>query len=202
MNMKITSNKLFAAILLGVFATVPLRAQNNPENSTNNVAATNMYTQAATGDSQGSRLPFLRLDAPSPHSNGEDIRESLAVMVPIVAIVMGCSIPIVIVGLQLYFRHRKNIMLHETLRTMVEKGVPIPPEMFKKTEHEFMEHDKSTEKRPRNDLRNGLIFIGIGIGVVMLTGKAGYIILFLGVAFVVASLLEKKNKNDAPPPKQ
>ena len=29
-------------------------------------------------------------------------------------------------------------MLHETLRTMVEKGVPIPPEMFKKTEREFM----------------------------------------------------------------
>jgi hypothetical protein len=115
---------------------------------------------------------------------------------------MGCSIPIVIVGLQLYFRHRKNIVLHETLRVMVEKGVPIPPEMFKKPEQQSMEHDKSDGKRPRNDLRAGLILTGIGIGTVMLAGKAGYIILFIGVAFVVASLLEKKDKNDAQPPKQ
>jgi hypothetical protein len=123
-------------------------------------------------------------------------------MIPIIAIVMGCSIPIVIVGLQLYFRHRKNIVLHETLRTMVDKGVPIPPEMFKKTEEGSTERCKSDGKHPRNDLRTGVILTGMGTGIVMLAGKPGYIILFMGVAFLVIALLEKKDKNNDQPPKQ
>jgi biotin transporter BioY len=45
------------------------------------------------------------------------------------------------------------------------------------------------------------MFAGIGIGVVMLTGKPGYIILFMGVAFIVASFFEKKNDNEGQPPK-
>lgn len=197
--MKIIFKKFAAAILLFVVVAGPIRAQNDsmPAEATNAITATNFGAGASMVNDPNSANVKTR----GKFEDG-DGAAALTMLVPIVAIVMGCSIPIVIVGLQLYFRHRKNIMLHETLRTMVEKGVPIPPEMFKKTEHEFMEHDKSTDKRPRNDLRNGLIFIGIGIGVVMLTGKAGYIILFLGVAFVVASFLEKKDKNDAPPPKQ
>jgi hypothetical protein len=203
-NMKTTLTKLLATIFLFTLAAVPLRAQTNTSTETGmtNSAVTNTVSQVTASDSQGARLPSVRVDAPSFHINGEDIKQSLAVMIPIIAIVMGCSIPIVIVGLQLYFRHRKNIVLHETLRVMVEKGVPIPPEMFKKPEQQSMEHDKSDGKRPRNDLRAGLILTGIGIGTVMLAGKAGYIILFIGVAFVVASLLEKKDKNDAQPPKQ
>jgi hypothetical protein len=200
--MKTTSQIFFATILLCTFAALPLQAQTSTaaETGMTNSEVTNTVSQAKAGDSQGVRSPDIRVDAPSFHINGEDIKQSLAVMIPIIAIVMGCSIPIVIVGLQLYFRHRQNIVLHETLRTMVDKGVPIPPEMFKKTERECMEHDKP--RRPRNDLRNGLVFLGMGIGIVMVAGKAGYIILFMGVAFVVASLLEKKDKNDAQPPKQ
>ena len=88
---------------------------------------------------------------------------------------------------------------HAAGRRTRGKGVPIPPEMFQKTEPECMADGKP--KRPRNDLRTGLMFAGIGIGVVMLTGKPGYIILFMGVAFIVASFFEKKNDNDSQPPK-
>jgi hypothetical protein len=115
-------------------------------------------------------------------------------LIPIIAIVMGCSVPIVIVALAFYFRHRKNKMLHETIRAMVEKGVPIPPEMFKSADPVY--------KRPRNDLRTGLILIGIGSGLVFLhTSGAGFIVLFLGVAFLIASFFEKRNPNDEQPPK-
>ena len=82
---------------------------------------------------------------------------------------------------------------------MVEKGVPIPPEMFKKTEHEFMERDSA--KRPRNDLRTGVMLTCMGIGIVLFIGKPGWIILFLGVAFLVIAAFEKKNKSDDQSPK-
>jgi hypothetical protein len=202
--MKITSPTFFATILLCTLVALPLQAQTNTlaELGTTNAVVTNTLSQVTAGDSQGARLPSVRVDAPSFHMNGEDIKQSLAVMIPIIAIVMGCSIPIVIVGLQLYFRHRKNIVLHETLRTMVDKGVPIPPEMFKKTEEGSTERCKSDGKHPRNDLRTGLILTGMGIGIVILAGKAGYIILFMGVAFLVIALLEKKDKNKEQPPKQ
>jgi uncharacterized protein DUF6249 len=199
--MKTKSQIFFAAILLCTLVALPLQAQTNTLAGlgTTNAVVTNTVSQVAAGGSQGARLPFVRLDAPSFHMNGDDIKQSLAVMIPIIAIVMGCSIPIVIVGLQLYFRHRKNIVLHETLRTMVDKGVPIPPEMFNKTEHKFMGHDKPS--RPRCDLRRGIILTGMGVGIVLFIGKSGCIILFLGVAFLVIALLEKKDDNNDQPPK-
>jgi len=176
-----------------------LRAQTNLETSTTNTAVTNTVAPVAAGNSQAAQAPSVRVDAPAFHINGDDIKQSLAVMIPIIAIVMGCSIPIVIIGLQLYFRHRKNIVLHETLRTMVDKGVPIPPEMFQKTEHESMEGGRI--RRPRNDFRNGLLMTGIGIGMILFIGKPGWIVLFLGIAFLVASFFENKKNNDGQPPK-
>ena len=172
MNMKTALIKFLAAIFIFTLAAMPLRAQTNTpaEAGMTNAAVTNTISQAPIDNSQAAQSPSVRADAPSFHMNGEDIKQSLAVMIPIIAIVMGCSIPIVIIGLQLYFRHRKNIVLHETVRTMVEKGVPIPPEIFQKTEHVFMERDGA--KRPRNDLRKGLMLIGMGIGIVMLAGRA------------------------------
>jgi beta-lactamase regulating signal transducer with metallopeptidase domain len=201
MNMKNTLKISFATISLCALAALPLRAQTKTPTETGmtNAAVTNTISQAPINNSQAAQSPSVRVDAPPFHFNGEDIKESLAVMIPIIAIVMGCGIPIVIVGLQLYFRHRKNIVLHETLRTMVEKGVPIPPEMFKKTEREFMEHDKP--KSPRNDLRTGLILTCMGIGLILFIGKAGCIMLLLGVAFLVLALVDRKNKNDGQPPK-
>ena len=196
MNMKNTSAKLLAIIFLFTFAIVPLRAQTNEESSVTNTIVTNTVapTKAAVENYGAHVLSSL-------HKNSLLSPATLAMLIPIVAIVMGCSIPIIVGSLSIYFRHRKNVMLHETVRTMVEKGVPIPPEMFNKTDRNLMDRDKSDDKHPRKDLRSGVLLTGIGIGVVMLCGKAGYIILFLGVAFVVIGMLNlgKGNNNDQPP---
>jgi hypothetical protein len=89
-------------------------------------------------------------------------------------------------------------MLHETVRTMVDKGVPIPPEMFKSDEN--ASPFAGGTKRPRNDLRTGLILTCLGVGIVLFIGKPGWIILFLGVAFLLIASFDKKNKNDNQPP--
>ena len=117
-------------------------------------------------------------------------------MIPLVAIVMGCSIPIIIVGLQLYFRHEKNRMMHQTIRSMVDKGMPIPPELLNK-EHDITE--PVPRRGQRNDLRNGLLFIGIGVGSIIVAGRAGWIIFFMGIAFVIASRFEKRETDGQPP---
>ncbi len=88
-------------------------------------------------------------------------------------------------------RLKRNQMLHETIRQMIEKGQPIPPELLQPTD----------QCRPRSDLRRGLIFVatGIGLGVWFLVQHNGVwpvalIPLLIGVAFLITCKLES-NKN-------
>ena len=198
---------MLAAILFMLFAAIPLplKAQTNAEMVVTNPAVTNAAAAAAVEKSQAFQASPAQINIPGVHignantPEGENFTGALALMIPIIAIVMGCSIPMVIVGLLLYFRHRKNKMLHETVRTMVDKGVPIPPEMFKSAGNDSMEEGRTN--RPRNDLRTGLILTCLGVGIVLFIGKPGWIILFLGVAFLLIASFDKKNKNDNQPPK-
>jgi hypothetical protein len=53
-------------------------------------------------------------------------------------------------------RVKRNQMMHETIRQMIEKGQPIPPELLQPTEPQQGLHC---------DLRRGLICIAVGIGL-------------------------------------
>jgi hypothetical protein len=115
----------------------------------------------------------------------------LITVVPVAmfAMIIGC------VWLGVSQRSRRARMLHETLRLMIEKGQPIPPELLKFPDG---------LRRPRNDLRNGLILIGVGVGLgVLLLAHAdedwpvALIPLLMGVAFLVARKLEP-NPNGQP----
>lgn len=206
-NMKTTLSRLFATMALSALVAATAQAQTNlpaASGMTNPaVADTSPQAPGMTNAAVTNTSPQVSGSSASSYSYGEgdDFTHGIALLIPIIAIIMGCSVPIVVVGLVLYFRHRKSIMLHETLRNMVEKGVPIPPEMFQKTERGFMDHAKSGRNHPRNDLRTGLILTGMGIGIVLFIGKPGLIILSLGVAFLVIALLEKKDRNIDQPPK-
>lgn len=201
--MKNIFKTVIAAVCLAAMATAPLRAQTNVDASTTNAAITNATASMAQVIPQKAKAPAINIDATGVHIDGANndrvpfiatLSATLALLLPIIAVVMGCSVPIVIVSLLFYFRHRKHMLLHETLRAMVEKGVPIPPEMFKTVDN--------APKQPLNDMRTGLILIGIGSGLAFLgTSGAGFIVLFLGAAFLIASFFEKKKSNDEQPPK-
>jgi hypothetical protein len=198
-----------ATIIFLLFTIMPpsLKAQTNADMVATNTAVTNTTAAATVEKTQAGQAAPAQINIPGVHIGSANKHEeetfvgALALMIPIVGIVMGCSIPMVIVGLLLYFRHRRNKMLHETVRAMVEKGVPVPPEMFKHAGSEsplFAGH----AKRPRNDLRTALIFIGLGVGLaIFMNNKAGFVVLFVGLAFLAASFFEKNNKNDGQPPK-
>ena len=164
---------LLAALALFALIATPLRAQSSLLASPTNQAQE--PPAAASAEDSDSHYPFSA---------------ALHTLIPIVAIVMGCGIPIVIVVAFFYFNYRKSKIQHETLRAMVEKGVPIPPEMF--TRPAKWPDQNLPGGGPRNDLRTGLVLAGLGFGVILCLGKPGLIILFLGLAYMVVGFFERK----------
>jgi hypothetical protein len=99
---------------------------------------------------------------------------------------------VAIVALVVMLRLKRNKMLHETMRAMIDKGQPIPPELLQPHE---------PKRRPRSDLRRGLVLAGIGVGLTVwlaLDGgnkwALGLIPLLMGLGFLVTWKVEQ-NKN-------
>jgi hypothetical protein len=188
-----TKIKTFLALIgLSLLATGPLWAQ--AEADTN---------KPSTPEGHES----VRIDHTGVHVGGADPVDinvpnwgaQVGPFIPIVSILAVFGMPVAIVGIILFVRHRRNRMLHETIRAMVEKGVPIPPELIAgggatlgSTPH--------PARRGNNDLRSGLILIAVGAGVMMIAGKWGSIPLLIGVAMIVAWLIGNKMKSNQPPP--
>ena len=215
------TNKILAFVLLLVFAATPLWAQThvapgtNAESAssspgvssiTNNAPATPVVPLAQVPPAPGissNNHGEISNDGSESHNriSTEDMepeRSTLKEVAGIIAIVAGCGLPVAILGIIFYYAHRRNKLLHETLRAFVEKGAPIPPELLA---------TKATQSanRTQNDLRRGLILIAVGAGVIMISGDVGYIILFIGVAFLAMALMqgrpqttEKKDKDNEP----
>jgi hypothetical protein len=224
-KMKIIS-KLLVPILLLAIAASPLRAQTNDSEkseTTNTADAVATSVGIKTNAIPDNDHPPVRIDRTGIHVGGKnpvDInlpsggRQNFEDnWIPIVAIVMVFGMPIAIVGMFFYFRHRKNRMLHETLRAMVEKGVAIPPELLtnpQSSRSTFVRNSTDAPLQPasqsvpftrreRNDLRNGLILTAVGGGVTAIAGKVGLIVLFIGIAMIIISLIDRKDRSKLPP---
>jgi hypothetical protein len=116
-------------------------------------------------------------------------RQDPNVIVPILGVIFVFGMPIVIVALVVVARHRRQRMLHETVRAMVDKGVPIPAEL--------LQPDDGDRRTPRNDFRSGLVWSAIGLGLLLFLGVArnnawpvGFIPLLIGVALLVTWKIE------------
>jgi len=74
------------------------------------------------------------------------------------------ALPVGIVALVLTFRYRRQKLAHETMRLMIEKGLPVPMELI---------NPPPPAKRPKSDLRRGLIWVALGGGLMILLKKIG-----------------------------
>ena len=116
--------------------------------------------------------------------------------VAIMGIIDVCIAPaiVAIIVVWLVFRNKgkKEEMKFDTLKLMVEKGVPIPEDFS------FMEPPPA----PGASLRRGLILIALGLGIVAFflivnspeAAGLGAIPLFIGLAYLLIWCLER-NKN-------
>ena len=85
------------------------------------------------------------------------------------------------IGIVLWFRARSERARHAMLQLLVEKGQPVPPELFAK------------KARPASDLRRGITLVGLGagLGLALLIAReaeaAGFALIptLMGVGYLV-----------------
>jgi hypothetical protein len=122
----------------------------------------------------------------------------------IVVPVAGCIMIASIVIFPFLFKSRERRELHATLRAAIDKGQPIPPEVI-----EAMTKSVKLPPTRLRDLRTGVIWLAIGIGVALATYFGDFIHgdrdfdgigiacipAVIGVAFIVLSFFNP-NKED------
>jgi len=204
---------LGASSVLGARAAVSVYAEETAPAETNAASTTTHPTASADADH-----PPVRIDETGVHVGGAnpvDINapqyagdwqhgSSWAAMVKaVVAICATFGMPVAIVGIALYFNHRRNKMAYETLHAMIEKGMPITPELV--AEIRSKGYGTAGGGRTRSRLLPGLVLAGVGtallIGGSRGEARGGWIVLFIGAAFLIVWFVEQKNPNNGQPPR-
>ena len=188
-----------------VTASAPLVETNTPP------AQTNVHTKARWKDKNSG----VAVDEDGIHIGGPGGDVSLksmliaisAILIPISGAVCPFALPVFIVAIVFYFHHRRNKLAHETIRAMIEKGMPVTPELVAELRSK-RPHGSGQGAVPipmrRGGLFPGLVLAGIGTALLLTNSghsMGGWIVLFIGVAFLVTWLVERQNQNNTQPPK-
>jgi hypothetical protein len=135
------------------------------------------------------------------HRNGDDDDDFGALMaIPIVGIIFVTlfGAPVLVVAAIMFFSYLKSRSLHRTVRTMVEKGEPVPPALFA----------PPPVVRARSDMRRGVVLMMVGFGVMIFFGAVseweggswalGIIPFLIGAGYLLVWKLEGP-KDKVPP---
>ena len=121
--------------------------------------------------------------------------------VPIVAIIftMVFGAPVAIVFVIMMMSYFKARSLHRTVRTMVEKGQPVPAALFA----------PPAAVKQRSDMRRGVTLVMVGIGLMVFFAAVndweggswalGIIPFLIGCGYLLVWKLEGGKKNEIPP---
>lgn len=120
----------------------------------------------------------------------------IGTMIPIFFFAMIAAIVIV----PRYFRSLERQKMAETLKVAIERGQPLPTEVV-----DAMSSSVKTPPTPQRDLRTGIIWLGVGVGLgamgwalsfedpdatLPLVGIACFPV-FIGLAFIAMSFLNR-----------
>ena len=115
--------------------------------------------------------------------------ESSVAVVAIMGMMASFGLPLALVAIVLYYKHRKSRMNHETITRLAEKGLPIPPELME------------PPRRGNAGLRGGLVLVALGIALSFFFAgwgpgwSIGLIPGLMGVALLVAWKIESKSRD-------
>jgi hypothetical protein len=194
-------------------AAVTVYADEVPSNGAVVPPASAVETNGTAGKSHSDN-PEVRIDETGVHIGGRSpvdinapphLRHDNMVWSSIVAIVGSFGMPVFIIAIIFYTKHRRNRMAHETLRMMIEKGTPITPELVATLRGDScggFSGDRFGRRRSGR-LLPGLVMIGVGTALLIgdhAQGKGGWIVLFIGVAFLVVWAVEGKNQDNTQRP--
>jgi hypothetical protein len=216
---------LIAVSPVGARAAVTVYADEIPASAVTSTAVTNPPATETSGSgakASDADHPPVRIDETGVHigganpvdinaprydrggRHGSDWAEMLK---GIVAICSVFGMPVAIILVIGYFGHRRNKLAHETMRAMIEKGVPMTPELVaeirSRRSGSSVGGQNSVGGRTRG-LLPGLVLAGIGTALLISDhghSKGGWIVLFIGMAFLIVWFVEQKNQNNSQPPR-
>ena len=119
-----------------------------------------------------------------------------ALLIPLVAIGM----PIFIVWIVYYYENKNKEQVHTTLQKLIESGQELSPDVL-----ENIPGFKGEKVKDQNDVRSGLILIGVGIGLalfghfglgVQVVFGVGLLVLSIGVGMLAYGVYSKNKKGD------
>lgn len=90
-------------------------------------------------------------------------------LIPLVAVSMPFIMVIAIVVVPAWLKSRERREMQATLRTAIEKGQPLPPEII-----DAMTKNVKVAPTSLSDMRTGIIWLAVGLGL----GAFGYVIGF------------------------
>jgi Domain of unknown function (DUF6249) len=147
--------------------------------------------------SQGAELANLQEQlkwAEQRASTAEDQARSAQRNIPLLILLVLFSLPIAFAAGVFFARYRNYQNLNQTLRSLMEKGTAIPPELLT---------PRGPTAPPMSDFRKGLLLVWTGIGATFLLGivltgsrawSLGLIPIFTGVAYLVLWRLERRKE--------
>ena len=132
-----------------------------------------------------------------------DFGTTLKHLAPFAVPLMALLIPIIAIIMSGLVRIKRNRYLHETIRLMTEKGLPIPPELISAVVGDSRQQPKTWS--PAAQLRSGIINIEIGLGLMLLFQEmhpeenwlwaVGMIPFMIGVGFLLIWWIESRKKS-------
>ncbi len=120
-------------------------------------------------------------------------------LVAALAIIFSLGMPIIIVGIVLYFGYRKRRLAHDTINQYLASGKEIPPEVMQN-----LFKDAAVATTPRTNLNKGTINASIGLGMIIgfsaidgdFLAAIGFIFLLVGLAQLLIWKLEQGKNGD------
>jgi|GEM_PF-1224272 len=190
-------------------STPVLASSPNPEPAAKPSPSASASPAAASAAPSNANVDYLKAFADANvaslkigqqrHSN-DTLLGALALLIPIVVLLGFFATVTVIAWLGVAAQDRQRRLTHETIRLMIEKGQPVPPELFLNPKI----------ARPRNDLRRGVVLIAVGAGCVVMflahhqhgIWGLGVIPLLMGIGYIIVYKIqgsEKPNNNPSQP---
>jgi hypothetical protein len=108
-------------------------------------------------------------EKPASHRHEDDDIPGKVLPIAIISILAVFGFPVAIVAVIMFSSWARTRSLHRTVRMMVEKGQPVPPELLASPAA------APVTVRPWYDLRRGIVLVSVGVGVIMFFGiSAGW----------------------------
>jgi hypothetical protein len=87
--------------------------------------------------------------------------QSTEALIAITGMLVAFGLPLLLVVVILFYKHRKLQMTHETIARLADKGLPVPPELL------------ATPRRGQSGLRGGLVLLALGLAIGIFFAQTG-----------------------------